>query len=344
MKIREIYTLISFRISCRFSLFFHHFFLHSELSGTAMALNTTELVELGNTLLFNTSHVIGIIPEMILYGIYSTLFTVSTYIMIGQGLDVPSRKFLLGLTTFMYTVTTMYMAASIANMIQLIQSLFFGFSTRNVINIQIFNALFLVNYGLTDGVVVWRAWVLCRYDHRTALFTSVFFLCCALLSEMSTIAVRVTLSCLPPSDENAFLSLSRVINITQVSNLGLSLLTNLTATGTVSFKAWRLRKMFFVGPRPRAGKIMVFIVESGVLYSISLITILIATLIPLPKGTLGDLYTPVNLQLAGMYPLIVLIMVNKNRTLDKVVSVFSDNHETHLIGNFTTVIDTEQSQ
>ncbi|KAJ3785599.1 hypothetical protein GGU10DRAFT_268944, partial [Lentinula aff. detonsa] len=258
-------------------------------------------------------------------------------------------KFLLGLTTFMYTVTTMYMAASIANMIQLIQSLFFGFSTRNVINIQIFNALFLVNYGLTDGVVVWRAWVLCRYDHRTALLTSVFFLCCALLSEMSTIAVRVTLSCLPPSDENAFLSLSRVINITQVSNLGLSLLTNLTATGTISFKAWsvtmRLRKMFFTVPsRPRTGKIMVLIVESGVLYSISLITILIATLIPLPKGTLGDLYTPVNLQLAGMYPLIVLIMVNKNRTLDKVVSVFSDNHETHSIGNFTTAIDTEQSQ
>ncbi|KAJ3748086.1 hypothetical protein DFH05DRAFT_882375 [Lentinula detonsa] len=312
-----------------------------------MALNTTELlvVELGNTLLFNTSHVIGIIPEMMLYGIYSTLFTISTYIMIGQGLDVPSRKFLLGLTTFMYTVTTMYMAASIANMIQLIQSLFFGFSTRNVINIQIFNALFLVNYGLTDGVVVWRAWVLCRFDHRTALFTSVFFLCCALLSEMSTIAVRVTLSCLPPSDDNAFLSLSRVINITQVLNLGLSLLTNLTATGTISFKAWRLRKMFFTGlSRPRTGKIMVFIVESGVLYSISLITILIATLIPLPKGTLGDLYTPVNLQLAGMYPLIVLIMVNKNRTLDKVVSVFSDNHETHPIGNFTTVIDTEQSQ
>ncbi|KAJ3719567.1 hypothetical protein DFJ43DRAFT_1042700 [Lentinula guzmanii] len=296
-----------------------------------MALNTTELVELGNTLLFNTSHVIGIIPEMILYGIYSTLFTVSTYIMIGQGLDVPSREFLLGLTTFMYTVTTMYMAASIANMIQLIQSLFFGFSTRNVINIQIFNALFLVNYGLTDGVVVWRAWVLCRYDHRTALLTSVFFLCCALLSEMSTIAVRVTLSCLPPSDENAFLSLSRVINITQVLNLGLSLLTNLTATGTISFKACEGQQ---ISPAITPNNLLP-----------KKVTILIATLIPLPKGTLGDLYTPVNLQLAGMYPLIVLIMVNKNRTLDKVVSVFSDNHETHSIGNFTTAIDTtEQSQ
>lgn len=41
-----------------------------------------------------------------------------------------------------------------------------------------------------------------------------------------------------PSNETANAALSRAINITQVANLGLSLLTNLAATTTVSLKAW----------------------------------------------------------------------------------------------------------
>ncbi|KAJ4467025.1 hypothetical protein J3R30DRAFT_3580141 [Lentinula aciculospora] len=322
-------------------------FLDLELAGTRMSLTTTELIELGETLFFNTSHVIGILPEMVVYGIYTTLFSISTYIMIKQGLNSPSRKLLLALTTLMYTITTLYTAASIANIIQLIQILFFGLPTSSTINLQfpIFNALFLVNYSLTDCVVVWRAWVLCQRDHRIVLFTCVFFLCCAFLSEMSTIGIRIVLFVLPPTSESIIASLSRSIDITQVSNLGLSLITNLIATGTVSFKAWRLRKMFYPGPhQPKTGKILVLIVESGVLYSISLITVLVATLIPLTKGTLGDLYTPVNLQLAGIYPLIVLIMVNKNRTLDKAVIAFSDNRTDHAMGSFTTFLNPEWSE
>ncbi|KAJ3823840.1 hypothetical protein EV361DRAFT_873136 [Lentinula raphanica] len=306
-----------------------------------MASNSTELVDLGNSLLFHTSHLIGIIPEMILYGIYTTLFVLSTSIMLQQGLDTPSRKFLLGLTTFMYALTTLYMAASIANIFQLVQTLFFGFSTRNTVNLPMFNAVFLLNYGITDGVVVWRAWVLCRYDYRSALLACILFLCCAYLSEISTIVIRIMLL----RSQSNVSELNRAIDITQVMNLGLSLVTNLTATGTVTLKAWRLRKVFYAGPRSpmQLGKMMILIVESGMLYSISLVTILIATVIPLREGTLGDIYTPVNLQLAGIYPLIVLIMVNKNRTLDNVVKVSNDSHPARSLGSFTTIIDTHHS-
>ncbi|KAJ3879854.1 hypothetical protein F5051DRAFT_401412 [Lentinula edodes] len=308
-----------------------------------MSLNATELAELGTILLFHTSHIIGILPEMFIYGIYTTLFTISTYIMVQRGLNSLSSKILLGLSTFMYTMTTLYMAVSIANIIQLIQTLFFGFSTHNIINnFPLFNAILLINYGLADGVVVWRAWVLCRSDHRIAIDACVFFLCCVFLSEMSTIAIRIILGCTSPSNQSALASLERAINITQVSNLGLSLITNLIATGTVSFKAWCLRKMFVSGSRPhKAGKVLVLIVESGIIYSISLMTILVATVIPLPLGTLGELCAPVNLQFAGIYPLIVLIVLNKSRTLDSAVTVFHNDHTDRLVASFTTVVDTE---
>ncbi|KAJ3894565.1 hypothetical protein GG344DRAFT_40872, partial [Lentinula edodes] len=252
-----------------------------------------------------------------------------------------SSKILLGLSTFMYTMTTLYMAVLIANIIQLIQTLFFGFSTHNIINnFPLFNAILLINYGLADGVVVWRAWVLCRSDHRIAIDACVFFLCCVFLSEMSTIAIRIILGCTSPSNQSALASLERAINITQVSNLGLSLITNLIATGTVSFKAWCA--MFVSGSRPhKAGKVLVLIVEFGIIYSISLMTILIATVIPLPLGTLGELCAPVNLQFAGIYPLIVLIVLNKSRTLDSAVTVFHNDHTDRLVASFTTVVDTE---
>ncbi|KAE9387126.1 hypothetical protein BT96DRAFT_838091, partial [Gymnopus androsaceus JB14] len=207
-------------------------------------------------------------------------------------------------------------------------------------------------YSLTDGVVVWRAWVLCRNDSRAAYmypFSSSAVL--SVISETATIVIRIALTATPASNTTVNAHLSRAIDITQVANLALSLLTNLTATTTVSLKAWysilycvSSSCMFFSGPsQPKTGKVLVLIVESGVLYSISLITVLIATVIPLPLGTLGDLYTPVNCQLAGIYPLIVLIMVNKERTLDKAVTAFSSNNSGITVSTLNSKGQTEST-
>ncbi|KAF9059328.1 hypothetical protein BDP27DRAFT_1341675 [Rhodocollybia butyracea] len=290
------------------------------------SLNGTALKETGLDLLYGTSLIIGILPQTTFYGIYTMLFTISTYLMVKQGVDSFSRKLLLGLTVFMYTLTTMYTVVSIANLMQVIQKSLLGFSISNPINLPLIGALFLVNYILTDGVVVWRAWVMCRSEYTIPLFVCIFFLCCAIASEMCSIAIRITISVI--SSAQTVTALNRAIDITQVSGLGLSLLTNLIATATVLVKAWHLRRMFFSSRphRPNTSRILVLIVESGVLYSISLITTLVASIIHLPtRGTLGDLYTPVNLQLAGIYPLVVLIMVNKNRTLGKEVTAFSSD-------------------
>ncbi|KAK0243188.1 hypothetical protein EDD85DRAFT_319644 [Armillaria nabsnona] len=54
-------------------------------------------------------------------------------------------------------------------------------------------------------------------------------------------------------------------------------------------------------------------------------TVLIATLIRLPYGTLGDVYTPVNIQFAGIYPTIVLLLVSRQGALNEtVIFTFQD--------------------
>ncbi|KAJ3858819.1 hypothetical protein EV359DRAFT_87163 [Lentinula novae-zelandiae] len=63
--------------------------------------------------------------------------------------------------------------------------------------------------------------------------------------------------------------------------------------------------------------------------------------IPLPLGTLGELWAPVNLQFAGIYPLIMLIVLNRSQTLDNAVTVFHNDHTDWPVASFTTIVDTE---
>ncbi|PSR77963.1 hypothetical protein PHLCEN_2v7621 [Hermanssonia centrifuga] len=61
---------------------------------------------------------------------------------------------------------------------------------------------------------------------------------------------------------------------------------------------------------------MALIIESGIIYCISGAFALFATFIRLPYGTLGDIYTPINVQIAGIYPTIVLVLVGLERSMN----------------------------
>ncbi|KAL0570160.1 hypothetical protein V5O48_011804 [Marasmius crinis-equi] len=122
-------------------------------------------------------------------------------------------------------------------------------------------------------------------------------------------------------------ALTRAIDICQVANLVFSLLLNITSTTLIALKAWRFRRWIkfdlsnLRSRRTRGEKIMALLVESGSLYCLSGVHYRTSiNLIPLPIGTLGDLYTPVNTQIAGMYPIVVLL-VNHGKTLENTVFV-----------------------
>ncbi|KAJ3768976.1 hypothetical protein FB446DRAFT_749707 [Lentinula raphanica] len=301
-----------------------------------MVQNSAEEHEHAVILLYHSGHVIAVIPQTLVYGIYAVLIPVSSYIMLRRGLKTKARKVLFGVTIFMFLLSTSYWIASISTLIQLIQVWFLAPDpdARSAPNyLPFFNALILVNYIITDGVVVWRAWVLCSVDGTRALTMCLFMLGLATVSVSATIAIRIALIAINTQTGEAFNKLNHGINVTQVATLILSLLTNSLATSLISLKAWRSRVEIrnslenAVDRHSRAGKIFALLIETGVIYSLSCLTVLISTLIPLKEGTLGDLYTPVNTQLAGIYPVVVLLLITRNHTLDRTVRAFASGAE-----------------
>ncbi|KAJ3755297.1 hypothetical protein EV360DRAFT_49963 [Lentinula raphanica] len=319
-----------------------------------MVQNSAEEHEHAVILLYHSGHVIAVIPQTLVYGqyssylsnpgdtnvdsigIYAVLIPVSSYIMLRRGLKTNARKVLFGVTIFMFLLSTSYWIASISTLIQLIQVWFLAPDpdARSAPNyLPFFNALILVNYIITDGVVVWRAWVLCSVDGTRALTMCLFMLGLATVSVSATIAIRIALIAINTQTGETFNKLNHGINVTQVATLILSLLTNSLATSLISLKAWRSRVEIrnslenAVDRHSRAGKIFALLIETGVIYSLSCLTVLISTLIPLKEGTLGDLYTPVNTQLAGIYPVVVLLLITQNHTLDRTVRAFASGAE-----------------
>ncbi|KAJ8095751.1 hypothetical protein PM082_022858 [Marasmius tenuissimus] len=203
--------------------------------------------------------------------------------------------------------------------------------------VLVLGSLVLINYALTDAVVFWRAWVLCNKDYRKSLYIPLFFLCCASLTITATVVIRITIQSIPHLDgsksDPRIKSLSRAIDVCQVANLVFSLLLNISATVIVAVKSWWIKfdLSALKNRRTRGERIMALLVESGLLYSLSGITVLITTVIRLPVGTVGDIYTPVNTQIAGMYPIVVLLLVSHGQTLEKTVLPRDTTNVTHEI-------------
>ncbi|KAH7874894.1 uncharacterized protein C8R40DRAFT_234503 [Lentinula edodes] len=320
-----------------------------------MSQNSDEEHEHAVILLYNSGHVIGVILQTFVYGIYAVLIPVSSYIMLRRGLATRARKILFGMTIFMFLLSTANWIASISTLIQLLQAWFLAPDpdSRSVPTyLPFFSALILVNYILTDGVVVWRAWVLCSVDGTKSLMMCFFMLGLATVSVCTTIVIRIILLIDRRRSPELNSRLTQGIDVTQVATLVLSLATNSLATFLISLKAWRNRTEIqdkldsTVDRRSKAGKIFALLIETGIIYSISCLTVLMSTLIPLKEGTLGDLYTPVNTQLAGIYPIVVLVLVTQNHTLDRTVRAFASGIEQthdHYSGQLETIRFQRQS-
>ncbi|KAL0565311.1 hypothetical protein V5O48_016713 [Marasmius crinis-equi] len=259
--------------------------------------------------------------------------------MITTGIKSGVRKYLLFMSMFMFLVSTGYWILKVYDFVRLVSfNLIRGLPQSTGAGpsgdaLLIFGAFILVNYALTDAVVLWRAWVLCSPDYRKLLYVPLFFLCCATTTIFATIVIRITTQSIPNMEGNAadprIKALTRATDVCQVANLVFSLLLNLTSTALIAVKAWRFRRWikFDLGNlksrRTRGEKIMALLVESGSLYCLSGITALVSTVVRLPVGTVGDLYTPVNTQIAGMYPIVVLLLVNHGNTLENTVFIKS---------------------
>ncbi|KAH8980152.1 hypothetical protein EDB86DRAFT_2813917 [Lactarius hatsudake] len=263
-------------------------------------------------------------------GIYASLIPVSTHIMMKKGLHTPSQKTMFGVIVFMFSLSTASLAVSIADLIILIKAWYLvtdlsesgGTKSPTEALLVLFNSLAAISFSLTDGVVVWRAWVICHDECRKLLIAPIVTLILTMLGVVATIGVRIFINIDLVNREN---HLADTIVVFQEITFISSLITNILGTGIISLKAWRYRRWIVtdlqrvVNKRTKAERVLALLVESGVLYVFSGAMLVARSFVHLPGSHLGlgSFFLQAAVHLAGMYPVIVVILVSREASMDK---------------------------
>ncbi|KAF7357734.1 hypothetical protein MVEN_00819300 [Mycena venus] len=179
------------------------------------------------------------------------------------------------------------------------------------------NAIVMINFVLSDGVVLWRAWVITPPTRKMRKYLWVTMCFVALTASMIVAVVQSPIKNLA-KDNLGYLK--STIDVLQVSTGMFSLISNLSATAVVGITAWRYRRALHNAFKDdetttQSDKILALVVEVGSFYCLSTLIVLLASLIRLPLGTVGDLYGPINIHIAGAYPPAVILLVSMKRSL-----------------------------
>ncbi|KAJ6594329.1 hypothetical protein B0H19DRAFT_1095022 [Mycena capillaripes] len=239
----------------------------------------------------------GLVAQTLIFGMYSVLIFLSTRMLLRRGFKTKINLIMFTITSFMYMVSASYWIFSciyLADWMRRYMKLPITGVDPGLDGIEhwyvMFNAIIIVNYVLSDGIVVWRAWVICLRNHRKYMCIPFFFLSLTAVAVLLTIAIRIV-----DMNNVSIPHLADLLNTTQMTALGTSLIFNLSSMGVVGATLW------YKSQGTKTNHTLALVVESGLVYSLSAIITLIFSIIPgkLPaSNTLGDLYTPINVQLA----------------------------------------------
>ncbi|KAJ6487115.1 hypothetical protein C8R47DRAFT_515635 [Mycena vitilis] len=298
---------------------------------------TSQIASTGEGIIYD---IVELALQTLFYGVYTVLTVLSTRMLLKRSLKTRANHVMFLLTIFAYSLSSLYWAYSVTDCVdrmkhyvQVAQNL--GELTDDHDGVTkfspLFNALILVNYIFSDGVVVWRAWIISSRNYRKYLCVTIAFWALTAVTVTSTIVFRIIALIQSPYAQLPDSSyLVKGVNILQLCNLAFSLISNLSATAVVGITAWHHRQSIRAAfadnkKSTKADRILVLVVESGLLYCVSGLAVLAASLIRLPHGTLGDIYTPINVQIAGAYPPLVLLLVSMQRSLNE--TTFLDTFE-----------------
>ncbi|EKM61611.1 uncharacterized protein PHACADRAFT_204776 [Phanerochaete carnosa HHB-10118-sp] len=308
----------------------------------ALATVGTLISEIG----LNTTYMLQtVLPEVALFGVFSLLIVLSTFILLHNGLKRISRVVVAFICMLMYAMAAAHMAISVryafrdataSTSIQTIASqcvneLADGGScstdlsmpTDGVLAVGVVamssscttTALLIVNIILSDCIVLWRAWVLWS---KRRLLTAISVVLVSSTLVMSSLNVRNSCQ-IGYTTGNEFTN-----DVYGLAAFVLSLLTNIWATSLISYKAWRhrnsVRRAFKGGSAgTRSAKILMLFVDSGLLYC-GLWILLVAYIVVTKYGISGlirvrfirdmeNAVSSVLIDIIGMYPTTLVLLV-----------------------------------
>ncbi|KAF7305972.1 hypothetical protein HMN09_00751700 [Mycena chlorophos] len=251
------------------------------------------------------------------FGAYSVLVFLTTRLFLQRGLRATSSRVLFVLSIFMYLIATGFWAYSVAHVVGATQNFiaptnedWATFFARVSVPFNLWNAIVLVNFCISDGIVIWRAWVICRRNRRLVLLVPSVFLLFTVLATSGLIVLRTFEVATSPFNSKS--PVVFVISVLQLSNMTTSLLSNISATAIIGVEARAHRRavQYSFKKKTTATQVLFVLLETGLLYCATGVIGILSQLIRLPHGTLNDLLLGVNIQLAGAYAPAILLLVN----------------------------------
>ncbi|ETW80414.1 hypothetical protein HETIRDRAFT_452014 [Heterobasidion irregulare TC 32-1] len=295
--------------------------MSSTANNTASALQTfgDNIVQSG----------VALVCETLLYGMYLILIFFSTYTLCRKGFRSAANVAMLVVTLTMFAMSTTLWASELAILIQRVRR---GLVTRpdlsvpdNVtdaaiasrVEIWLPEVFFSFEFVLGDSVVIWRAWALWQDNIKVLLAP----LCLAVASALAAFAL---LGCGAKAHFGRVADAPALCHNSEVTSWVLSIAANVIATGIIGYKAWEYRQFIrkSLGSKSRRTqieKVLALLVDSGAVYFVLWVPQILGffpiTFHPGPAHFTSVVFGSVCKQIVGLYPTIVVVLVNLHRSV-----------------------------
>ncbi|KAI0311125.1 hypothetical protein OF83DRAFT_1087917 [Amylostereum chailletii] len=276
-----------------------------------------------------TARVFPMILETALFAIFTVLFGISTGILVSKGLRTRPNPAMFTLTLVMYTASAALLAVDIKIMRNELTVLLPELlSPEGEVNIDVVDivhrldnawifttdVLSQLNIVLSDAVVVWRA---CVVWNRRKDVTSVAVAILVCMLGINVVYLLAAAALRLPSQPRSILTLSKASDPISTALYSLTIFANVWATSIIACKAWIHRRDIHRHLQNRTTKsvvesILMLLVESGAIYSIFLVLLMLETFSSVPvlySGPFLYYWDPVMNQVSGMYPTLIVVLV-----------------------------------
>ncbi|KAH9954810.1 hypothetical protein BGW80DRAFT_1566516 [Lactifluus volemus] len=259
------------------------------------------------------SQLVPAIVGTFFFGLYTALFAFSTFITLRKGLSTRARYALLAISVVMYTVSLIY---SILTVTTAIRTLRIGKFIINFSEVVAISYLPRINFVLSDGIVLWRAWIL--WDRRTKLFILqfLFLVCIGVITIVDLVFISGGFVAYSAHHQKTESTLTWAI-------LGFIAGTNLWATSLMFIRAWQhrrfLRSVFGnENAKSKAEKTLSFLVESGAIYLCLWVAYI--TLQARNSSWAAVLYAGI-IQLVGIYQTAIVVVITMRMSATDILSL-----------------------
>ncbi|KAJ7090484.1 hypothetical protein C8R44DRAFT_818014 [Mycena epipterygia] len=278
----------------------------------------------------------GLIVETAFASVYGVIFTLAVYSICRKGLKSRRSIVMLCVVVCLYASALGQWAINVATLFRFLYSLFAvdpasKGSTREPASAFPLmygqQGLYMFNMLLGDSVVLWRALVLFQQP-RVAVLIPCFML---FMSLVFTLFFLVPFILGHDQIFGSELLFSNCQFIAWMFSLG----TNASCTILIGIRAWQYRQMMrtlYATRKLATERIMSLLVESGFIYCLFWLTqLVIFNKFPFsPAASYAfDVFSSLGDQVSGMYPTLIIVIVNFQRTIwDEEASSLNTNKTT----------------